>query len=87
MLVHASQNVAYQLVNNTMREVHLRFAENVWEKWRGSEYENVERYRALTEAVIAGDADRAEAIARIRSEGVLRAIGGGGPLPPEDGAV
>ena len=79
-LVQASQNVAYQLVNNTMRAVHLRFAEDVWEKWRGSEYENIERYRALAEAVVAGDAQKAEAIARIRSEGILRAVGGGGPL-------
>jgi DNA-binding FadR family transcriptional regulator len=84
VLVHASQNVAYQLVNNTMREVHLRFAENVWDRWKGSEYENIERYRALAEAVVAGEAERAESIARIRSEGILRAVGGGGPLPPEE---
>jgi DNA-binding FadR family transcriptional regulator len=87
VLVHASQNVAYQLVNNTMRQVHLRFAENMWERWKGSEYENIERYRALTEAVIAGEATRAEAIARIRSEGILRAMGGGGPLPPPEGTT
>jgi GntR family transcriptional regulator, transcriptional repressor for pyruvate dehydrogenase complex len=81
VLVHASRNVAYQLVNNTMREVHLRFAEDVWDRFRGSEYENIERYRALAEAVIAGEADRAEVIARIRSEGILRALGAGGALP------
>jgi GntR family transcriptional regulator, transcriptional repressor for pyruvate dehydrogenase complex len=81
VLVQASQNVAYQLVNNTMREVHLRFAENVWERFRNSEYSNVERYRAIAEAVISGDAARAEALARARSEAILRALGAGGPLP------
>ncbi len=84
VLVQASQNVAYQLVNNTMREVHLRFAENVWDRFRDSEYADVDLYRGLAEAVIAGDAARAESLARIRSEGILRALGGGGPLSPED---
>jgi DNA-binding FadR family transcriptional regulator len=72
VLVEASQNVAYQLLNNTIRKTHLRFWQELRRSLEGSEFEDLHRYRSLGEATLAGDAAGAEEIARAWGREILR---------------
>ena len=74
VLVEASQNVAYQLLNNTIRKTHLRFWQEFRRSLEGSEFEDLQRYRKLGEAVIAGDAAGAEELARAWGREILRSL-------------
>jgi DNA-binding FadR family transcriptional regulator len=71
VLVEASQNVAYQLLNNTIRKTHLRFWQEFRRSLEGSEFEDLQRYRRLGEATLAGDAAGAEELARAWGREIL----------------
>lgn len=81
LLAEASQNVAYRLLNNTIRAVHQRFFARWNTALTGTEFENVSRYRSMAEAVVAGHADEAYQITRKRSDLILEQKGIGGSTP------
>ncbi len=74
VLVQASQNVAYQLLNNTIRKTHLRFWQEFRRSLEGSEFEDLQRYRRLGEATRAGDAAGAEELARAWGREILASV-------------
>lgn len=74
VLVQASQNVAYQLLNNTIRKTHLRFWQEFRRSLEGSEFEDLQRYRRLGEATLAGDAAGAEDLARAWGREILLSL-------------
>lgn len=74
-MVQGSQNVAYRLIGNTVREIHMEFAEYV-RPMLYPELGNLERYQELTQAVVAREADRAEAIARTHCQIILQSLAG-----------
>ena len=89
VLVEASQNVAYQLLNNTIRKTHLRFWQEFRRSLEGSEFEDLQRYRRLGEATLAGDAAGAEELARAWGREILVSLGRNVQLArsPDDPAV
>jgi GntR family transcriptional regulator, transcriptional repressor for pyruvate dehydrogenase complex len=74
VLVHASQNVAYQLLNNTIRKTHLRFWQEFRRSLEGSGFEDLQRYRRLGEAAQSGDAAGAEELARAWGREILASL-------------
>lgn len=63
-VVVGSGNVAYRLAFNTLREVVVAAADVLAPVLR-SEWEQIDGFRAVADAVAAGDADRAGAAARV----------------------
>jgi len=84
VLVAGSDNVAYQLAYNSMRETYDRCRELLTQVL-ARELRAIEAYEAIADAVAAGDADRAESSARalvrlgeIDVVGALDGYSGGG---------
>jgi GntR family transcriptional regulator, transcriptional repressor for pyruvate dehydrogenase complex len=62
-LVEGSDNVAYQLALNSMREAYEKFA-HLLTHVLADEFKDLEAYRAIADAIRNADPDEAEAIAR-----------------------
>jgi DNA-binding FadR family transcriptional regulator len=73
LLVEASDNVAYQLISNTMREMHLEHSATL-QPVIDAEYRNANRYREIAQHVIGGSAAAAEAAARSCAQSIARAV-------------
>jgi GntR family transcriptional regulator, transcriptional repressor for pyruvate dehydrogenase complex len=73
LLVEATRNVAYQLIENTMREVHMEQV-SAMRPMIDAEFRNMERYREIARHVIDGNAAGAESAARIRAQRISRSL-------------
>jgi len=73
ILALASQNVAYRLLNNTMRDIHLETSQHL-RSMLGPEFWNVKRYQEMADAVVAQDTKRAHEVARLHAQLVTESL-------------
>jgi len=74
VVAEASENIAYRLLNNTMREFHTQCSHQI-RAVLGPEFVNFERYAAIVDAIAHGDSKRAHDLGKVHSKGVSRALG------------
>jgi len=86
VVADASENVAYTLLNNTMRECHIQTSHQM-RSILGPEFVNLERYAGIVDAIIAGDEKLAHSIGQVHSMGISRALGLACPESPEPAAA
>jgi len=74
VVAEASENVAYTLLNNTMRELHVQTSHQLRTRL-GLEFVNLDRYNEIVDAIIEGDEKRAHASAQSHSAGISQSLG------------
>jgi len=74
IVAEASKNVAYKLLNNTMRELHLQCS-HMLRPILGPEFVRMEGYRAIADAIVQGDPLAAASAARQHAAAISRSLG------------
>jgi len=73
VIAEASRNVAYRLLNNTMREIHIQSSHHL-RPILGPEFTNMARYREIAAAIVAGDAAGARRITQVHVREISRSL-------------